>query len=155
MPNREIFNTTKTESSIRAAVLTSTTNGSTVDLKDAEAVNVILDVGQSGDTLSGSVYWTITAQESSDNSSWSTITDSDKLLIAVAGTIQSAATSVVIDDAAEDSTTVEVSYKAPGGERYFRIVVTATGTHSNGTPMSASAVKGYLKVSPESGKANA
>lgn len=155
MPNREIFNSTKVESCIRAQVRTATINGTSIDLADCSAVNVVVDMGASGDTLSGSVYWTITAQESADNSSWATITDAESLLIAINGTKQASATSIVVDDPAEDEKTFEISYKVPGSKRYFRIVLTATGTHTNGTPVSASAVKGLLKVSPEAGKANA
>lgn len=155
MPNREIFNTVKLESCIRAQVLTATTNGASVNMSDAGSVNVSIDVGNSGDTLSGSVYWTFTAQESADDSSWSTITDAESLLVAIDGAKQASATSVVIDAPTEDQKILEFTYKVPGSKKYFRVVATATGTHTNGTPMSAVAIKGHLKVSPEAGKANA
>lgn len=154
MSNREIFNTTKVENSILAQTITATTNGSSVDMNDAEAVTFVTNMGASGDTLSGTVFWTLTIEESADNAAWTTVTDSESLLIAIDGTKQTG-TSIVVDAPAEDEKVFEMAYKVPGDKRYVRQVVTATGTHTNGTPLSVTAIKGFLKVSPESGKAEA
>ena len=155
MSNREIFNTTKVENCVLAQTLTTTTNGSSVDMSDANAVTFIVNMGDSADTLSGSVLWTITLEESSDDSIFTTVTDAESLLIAIDGTKQALATSIVVDAPAEDSKVFEIAYKVPSSSQYLRPVITATGTHTNGTPMSVIAVKGVLKVSPESGKADA
>lgn len=154
MSSREIFNTTKVESSVIAQTLTTTTNGASVDMSDANAVTFVTSMGASGDTLSGSVFWTLTVEESDDNSLWTTVTDAESLLIAIDGTKQSG-TSIIVDAPAEDEKIFEIAYKTPGDKRYARQVITATGTHSNGTPMAVAAIKGLLKVSPQSGKADA
>jgi hypothetical protein len=68
---------------------------------------------------------------------------------------QDGATSIVVDAPTEDQKNFEISYKVPGNKQYLKLLIDPTGTHSNGTPVSAVAIKGTLKVSPEAGKANA
>ena len=155
MANREIFNSIKIENVVEAQVLTADPTATVVDMSDASSVDFLINMGASGDTLSGSVYWTISLQDSPDNSTFTAVTDAGSLLIAIDGTIQTDATSIVVNDPAEDSKNFEISYKVPGSKRYLKLIIAKTGTHTNGTPMSASAIKGYLKVSPEAGKANA
>ena len=155
MTTREIFNSTKTESVVRAQVLTALPTATVIDMADASSVNFLIDMGNSADTLSGSVFWTITLQDSADNITFATVTDAESLLIAIDGAKQASATSIIVDAPAEDQKVFEVTYKVPGNKRYLKLLITPTGTHTNGTPMSAMAVKGYLKVSPEAGKANA
>lgn len=155
MANREIFNSIKIESVVRAQVLTAAPTPTVINLADASSVDFLIDMGNSADTLSGSVYWTITLQDSPDNSTFTTVTDAESLLIAIDGTKQDGATSIVVDAPTEDTKIFEISYKVPGDKQYLKLLITPTGTHTNGTPMSASAIKGYLKVSPEAGKANA
>lgn len=103
--------------------------GTGVDLQGYEAAMVVFNFGISGDTLSGSVYVTPSLQESDDNSAWSAVAAADQV-----GTL------TVIDDAAEDPDEMQVSYI--GGKRYIRPLVTFTGTHTNGMPISASVVRG-------------
>jgi hypothetical protein len=155
MANREIFNSIKIESVVRAQVLTATPTATVINMSDASSVNFVIDMGNSGDTLSGSVYWTISLEDSPDNSVFTAVTDAESLLIAIDGTKQANATSIVVDAPTEDTKIFEISYKNPGNKQYLKLLITATGTHSVGTPMSASAIKGYLKVEPEAGKANA
>lgn len=85
---------------------------------------MIAQQGISGDTLSGSLYWTISFQESDDDSAWSNIAAAD---------LEGGSNDHVIDAAAEDPTTIIRGYR--GTKRYVRILWTATGTHTNGTPI--------------------
>lgn len=154
MSSREIFNTTKLENCIKSQVITTSTNGTSVNMADADSVTFAFNIGASGDTLSGSLYLTLKLQDSADNSTFADVTDSDSLLIAIAGTKQSGST-VVIDSSSEDEKVIEIAYKIPANKQYIRPVIALTGSHSNGTPASVTAIKGNLKLSPESGKANA
>lgn len=155
MSSREIFNSIKIENVVIAQVLTASATPTVIDMSDASSVDFLVNMGNSGDTLSGSVYWTIKLQDSSDNSAFADVTDSESLLIAINGVKQDGATSIVVDAPTEDQKNFEISYKVPGNKRYLKLLINATGTHTNGTPMAAVAIKGTLKVSPEAGKANA
>jgi hypothetical protein len=155
MSSREIFNSIKIENVVIAQVLTASATPTVIDMSDASSVDFLVNMGNSGDTLSGSVYWTIKLQESSDNSTFTDVTDSESLLIAIDGEKQDGATSIVVDAPTEDQKNFEISYKVPGNKQYLKLLIDPTGTHSNGTPVSAVAIKGTLKVSPEAGKANA
>ena len=98
--------------------------GLTCDRQGYQDVLMIAEQGESGDTLSGSVYWTVTFQESDNGSSWTKIADAD---------LQGGVNDHVIDAAAEDPTLVIRRYI--GDKRYVRIFWDATGTHTNGTPI--------------------
>lgn len=95
-----------------------------IDRNGYEEVLMIAQQGISGDTLSGSVYWTIKFQECDDNATWANIANAD---------LENGANLWIIDNANEDPTTIIRLYK--GSKRYVRIFWDATGTHTNGTPI--------------------
>jgi hypothetical protein len=99
--------------------------GLTCDRLGYQHVLMIAEQGISGDTLSGSIYWTIKFQESDDDSTWGNIANAD---------LDNGANLWIINAAAEDPTTIIRLYK--GSKRYVRIFWDATGTHTNGTPIS-------------------
>lgn len=96
-----------------------------VDRLGYQEVLMIASQGISGDTLSGSVYWTIKFQECDDDATWTNIADGD---------LKNGANLWIINAAAEDPTTIIRLYR--GGKRYVRIFWDSTGTHTNGTPIS-------------------
>lgn len=108
-----------------------------VDCRGYHKVLMVAQQGISADTLSGSVYWTLTFEESDDNSSFTTIATAD--LLGGTGTH-------TIDAAAEDPTLVVREYV--GGKRYVRILWTATGTHTNGTPIAGFIALGHPLMAP-------
>lgn len=110
---------------------TATTNGSAVDMAGFEGALMVAEIGQSGDTLSSSVYMTVKFQDSDDGTTFADISDS---------LLTGGANSVVIDSASEDETVIARGYI--GSKRYLRVAVNFTGTHTNGTPISAVVVKG-------------
>ena len=119
-------------------VVSSTTKTSTaIDLQGYGSADVIFSIGQSGDTLSGSVYWTLKLQHSDDNSDYTDVAAAD---------LCNAAATVVIDAAAEDETSHAFGYK--GGKRYLKGVATPTGTHTNGTPVGMLALRGAAAYAP-------
>jgi hypothetical protein len=96
-------------------------------------VLMIAHVGISGDTLSGSVYWTIAFQECATTTagSFTTIAQAD---------LEGGTPTWVINEPTEDDMTITRLYR--GSLRYVRILFTQTGTHTNGTPISAVAIMG-------------
>ncbi len=97
------------------------------------SVLMVAQQGISGDTLSGSVYWTIAFQESD------TTTAGDFTNIA-AGDLKGGVNDHVINAAEEDPTTIIRSYT--GKKAYVRILWTQTGTHTNGTPLAGLIILG-------------
>lgn len=129
--------------SIVPAVVTADTNGTGVDLRGFDSAMVVVNVGQSGDTLSGAVKIELELEESDDDSTYTDVADSD-LGVYVAGTNDGCFG--VIDDAAEDAAVYFTTYR--GSKRYIRPVINVTGTHSNGTPIGAEVIKGHPHGQP-------
>lgn len=93
--------------------------------------------GISGDTLSSELKWTITFEESANNSTFTTIADAD---------LQGGYGSHTIDAEAEDPTMLVRQYT--GTKAYVRMKATATGTHTNGTPIAAVVLLGRYRKQP-------
>ena len=130
---RGIYDRVSVTTCIDAIILNNDTEGKgvAVDLAGYEAALVVVQVGISADTLSGSVFHTFKLQESA------TTTDGD--FTDVAAGDMDGTNSVVIDDAAEDPATIVWGYK--GAKRYIRVFDDTTGTHTNGTPTAACVVR--------------
>ena len=110
-------------------------NSASIDLKDKRSVMLLALIGESGDTLSGSVKIELELEDSPDDSVWTDVVDAD-MRDPVTGT--NTGTFAVIDAAAEDDAVYVAGYR--GNKRYVRVVVNVTGTHTNGTPLGIVAV---------------
>jgi hypothetical protein len=117
-------------------IRTADANSTGIDLAGSRGLLLIADIGDTGDTLSGSIKIEMEVEHSDDNSSWSDCADAD-LVKSVTGT--NTGTFAVIDDNAEDETVYTTSYI--GSKRYVRVVANFTGTHTNGTEVGVIAVK--------------
>ena len=115
------------------AVRTSTT----IDLQGYNSANVLFAMGQSGDTLSGSIYWTLKLTHSDDDSSYSDVTLVD---------LNNPTQTVVVNSSSLDRTVYGFGYT--GSKRYLRAVATPTGTHSVGTPIGMLALRGTAAYAP-------
>lgn len=138
---KDLHSNIKLVQSLTAATYTSDQNGATIDRQGFEAVEHIVEVGVSGDTLSGSVKIDFVLQESDDDSTWTDVTDA--AAVVVGGDGVSAAPDAngifaTVDDAAEDDKILRIGYV--GGKRYSRVEYDFTGTHSNGIPLAGCAV---------------
>lgn len=102
-------------------------NFTAVDLLGYGGCEVIVSMGNSGDTLSASVKAEFEIEHSDDNSTWTDCADAD-VVDTVTGT--NTGTIAVVDAPAEDSTIFSTQYV--GGKRYVRVVQNVTGTHTNG-----------------------
>ncbi len=107
-----------------------------VDLQGYEAATVAAHIGVSGDTLSGSVYLTPGLEESDALASGYAAVAAADLLGAF----------TVIDAAAEDEVVQVVGYR--GSKRFIRLLITFTGTHTVGTPISGVVVLGKPRYAP-------
>lgn len=134
---KDLYNNVKVTQVEIPAVKTATATSDTIDMQGFESLAVVFNVGNSADTLSGSVYWTLSLTESDDDSSYTAVSADD---------LHNSAATYVIDAPAEDSLAVKFGYK--GNKRYVRAVATATGSHSSGTPIGIVAVQGHAAVAP-------
>lgn len=126
---------------------TSDVTGATVDHAGAHGVMHAAVIGNSADTLSGTVYWTITLEHSDDDSSWAAVDDASHVVDELNSSFNASTGALaVIDAPAEDTITVAAHYVGP--KRYSRVVIDATGSHSSGTPVAALAVTSHHRKKP-------
>tara|TARA_R110000751_G_scaffold29882_3_gene76888 strand:+ start:317 stop:742 length:426 start_codon:yes stop_codon:yes gene_type:complete len=106
------------------------------DLINNDGSLLVVNMGNSGDTLSASVYWELEVEDSPDDSTWTDVPDA---LITDAVTGSNTGTFAKVDAPAEDSRIFTTAYL--GRQRYVRIVVNKTGTHTNGTPIATEFIR--------------
>lgn len=134
---QDLYNNLKATQVAVNATATATVTSSAIDMQGYDSLVVLFDIGDSGDTLSGTVYWTLKLQHSDDDSSYADCGAADLL---------GGMTTVVIDAPSEDSLAVKFGYT--GGKRYVKGVATKTGTHTNGTPIGIVAIQGDAGLRP-------
>lgn len=105
-------------------------NYAACDLLHHDGCRASVHVGDSGDTLSGSLDIQLELEHSDDDSTWSDCADTD---ITGAVTGSNTGTFAHIDAPGEDSAIFSTQYM--GSKRYIRVVMNTTGTHTNGTPI--------------------
>ena len=126
--------------SLAAATRTAAANGTGVDLQGYESATVLVDVGAEGDTLSGSVYFEVSLEESDDDSTYTDVAQAS----ITDGTIAAGGIFLKLDGTANgnpDSAGGIFRVEYIGNSRYIRVVLAKTGTHSNGTPIGAMVVR--------------
>ena len=141
---KDLSNSISPAVSLAAAVRSAAANGTGVDLQGYESATVLVDVGAEGDTLSSSVHFEISLEESDDNS---TFTDVAQAGI-TDGTISSGGIFLKLDGTTGgDPDTAGGIFRVGyvGGKRYIRVVIAKTGTHSNGTPIGAMVIRGHAR----------
>ena len=132
----------KTVAAVIPQTLTSDSAADAVDTLGYDLVVIQFHVGNSADTLSGSVKIELEVQDGA-TSSTAACANAD-LDTTVTGT--NTGTVAVIDAPAEDSLTVTAEYR--GGKRYIKPVFNLTGTHTNGTPCACTVLLGNPRVAP-------
>jgi hypothetical protein len=152
---RDIVNKLSAVVELVAANYTADPDPDGVDMQEAQAVVHRVNVGVSGDTLSGSVKIDLVLQESDDDSTWTAVTDVDNAIADIAQYPSAAAGAGLpngsgifqtIDAAAEDETLYSIGYR--GTKRYSRVLPDFTGTHTNGTPIGIVGERGMLHRGP-------
>lgn len=117
-------------------------NFASVDLLHHDGCRVCVHLGNSGDTLSGSVYLELEVEHSDDDSTWVDVPDVE-LTSTVTGT--NTGTFLLANAPTEDSGIFTTAYL--GTKRYIRCVLNVTGTHTNGTPIAVQ----YDRFRPDGG----
>lgn len=134
---RDISNRTVAVATQVPAVVTADADGTTVDLQGFNSAMVVVNTGVEGDTLSGSVKFDFILEHSDNDSTWSAVTSSTDV---TEGSVDSNGIFLTLDANAETPQISQIGYI--GGKQYIRCKIDATGTHSNGTPMGVTVIKG-------------
>jgi hypothetical protein len=137
-----MFRDVKLTQVLAPAVYTSDQNSTAVDMQGFGDLTFLASVGNSGDTLSGSVYAELELEHSDDNSAWTDCLDAE-IVNPVTGTNKG--TFAVINAPTEDTLAVATAYK--GSKRYVRCVYNVTGTHTVGTAVAITAIQGLRSSS--------
>lgn len=139
---KDVMNNLKLVSSLLPLVRTADANGSGVDTENSVGVGVMAHVGAPGDTLSASIYIELELEESDDNITFTDVADAD-ISAPVSGSTNTGCFAKIIANASA-SAIFKTNYL--GNKRYVRVVANVTGTHTNGTPSSASVVLNAARV---------
>jgi len=145
---KDLSNNISPAVSLAAATRTAAANGTGVDLQGYESATVLVDVGAEGDTLSSSVYFEVSLEESDDDSTYTDVAQAG----IIDGTISSGGIFLKLDGTANgnpDSAGGIFRVGYVGNSRYIRVVLAKTGTHSNGTPLGAMVVRGSARHSSD------
>ncbi len=134
---RDLYHNVLVSQHFNPAVSTVTRTSTAIDLQGFNAANVVFAIGQSGDTLSGSVYWTLKIQHSDDDSIYTDVALTD---------LNNSALTVVVNSSSLDRTAYSFGYQ--GNKRYLKGVATPTGTHSVGTPIGILAMRDTASYMP-------
>ncbi len=134
---RDLYHNVAVQQALNPVNSTTTKTSSTIDLQGFNSATVVFAIGLAGDTLSGSVYWTLKLQDSDNDSSYADV--------ALAGLVNGAAT-YVVNSMSKDETSYSFGYT--GGKRYLQAVAIPTGSHSTGTPVGVIALKGAAALKP-------
>ena len=127
-----------------AAAQKVTVLSSAIDMKGFDALTLIAYLGVSGDVLAPGLKIELEVQESADNSTYTAVADDDLIGDVVTGT--NVGTFGVIDDPAEDDQLYKIGYR--GTKRYVKINAVFTGAHTNGIPLTLTAMQELPSYSP-------
>lgn len=109
--------------------LTATTLSSKIDLQDSNDAMIEATVGVQGDVLSGSVYWELELQDSPDDVTYTAVVDAN-ISNPVSGRTATGTFAAIVASAGCSQVYV-VAYR--GSQRYVKVNVRTTGSHSTGT----------------------
>ncbi len=146
---KDLYSGLKITSLTVSAVNNSDLESDTIDLQGYESLMLVVDMGNSADTLNGSNTIQLEVEDSPNDSDWTDCADAD-LHNYIDGSNDG--TFGVIDAAGEDSINFKTGYK--GDKRYVRVVINFTGTHSTGTPISILAIQSNPRLAPVNVNAN-
>lgn len=127
---KDLTNSINDTLNVVPAVVTADALSTVLDLLGFRNGAFLFCIGDSGDTLSGSVYMELELQESDDDSTYTAVADAD-VRNPVAGATNTG-TVAIINAPTEDQVSVWAEYT--GTKRYIKANINVTGTHTNGTP---------------------
>jgi hypothetical protein len=139
----DLHHNIRTVQTLDPAVTTTNRAGAPVDRRGFGAVEHIVLFGASGDTLSGALKTDVKLEASDNGSDWTPVTNAVDIL---GGPISGTGVFATVDD--DDLAQMEHRIGYVGAARYSRVSLALTGTHTNGTPVSAIAILGNAHVKP-------
>lgn len=125
-----------------AATYSADNTPAAVDLRGFEGVEIVLSVGVGGITFSGTNKVEFVLTHSSDDSTYTAVTDDD--MIGVSGI----SSGIIKSLTAAHAAAAVYNYGYIGGKRYLKLLADFSGTHGTGTPLGANVVKGYPHSAP-------
>lgn len=134
---RDLYHNLLPAQVINPGTYTTTRTSTAIDTQGFNSALVLYAIGQCGDTLSGSLYWTLKLQHSDDDVSYADVAATDVL---------NSSLTVTIDSSSKDRQVYAFGYQ--GGKRYLKAVATPTGSHSSGTPIGILSVLGHAGYKP-------
>lgn len=134
---RDLYHSTLVTQVLNPVTSTSTKTSSTIDLQGYNGASVVFAIGQAGDTLTGSLYWTLKLQHCDDDATYVDVATTD---------INAGNATTVINATTLDKQAYSFGYI--GARRYLKGVATPTGTHTNGTPIGILALRGHAAYRP-------
>ena len=108
---RDLYHNVLATQVLNPVVSTSTKTSSAIDLQGFNATSVIFAVGLAGDTLTGSVYWTLKLQHSDDDTTYTDTSTTD---------INAGNATTVVNSSSLDETAYSFGYI--GAKRYLKAV---------------------------------
>ncbi len=113
------------------------TDCTAVDGKNALAVEHVVLIGNSADTLAAGLYISLILQHSAAGSSFAAVTDASHYI----GDMVDATTGqfALVNAPTEDQVAFNIGYRGP--YRYSRVEIVRVGNHASGTPCGAIAIK--------------
>jgi len=130
-----------------AVVVTADANSASVDMLGYNSLAFVVNVGIEGDTLSGSVKFDLEIEESADDSTFADSAAADVWSKSITAAGAAASTPWATLDAIAEAPAQHVCHYL-GTARYVRCVINATGTHTNGTPIGITALRGKADTLP-------
>ena len=143
---KDLINNVTVVPALTAALIQTTTNGLTVNTTEYESVLFAVEVDIAGDTLAASTkFFEFSIQESADGSTNWAQTAAQNVQYAPTGAASTGSFAILN---ASNAAAVVLVGGYLGTTRYVRMVITVTGTMTNGTTMGAVAVLGNARHKP-------
>ena len=134
---RDIYHNVLATQVLSPVVSTTTKTSSTIDLQGHNGLSVVFALGLSADTLSVSLYWTLSLQHSDTDSGYSAVASTD---------CNSGVNSITVNGTTLDRQAYSLGYI--GSKRYVQAVATPTGSVSSGMPIGIVALRGESTYKP-------
>ncbi|MGV8996392.1 MAG: hypothetical protein ACOH12_05550 [Parvibaculaceae bacterium] len=140
---KDIHSKIKTVQTLDPANTTAARSSAPVDRQGFESVEHVVMFGASADTLSGAKKFDVRLEASEDGTTWANVTDAKAVN---GGPVDANGYFATVSAAGLAQKEYRIGYV--GNARYSRVSLVLTGTHTNGTPVSALAVLGAAHVKP-------
>lgn len=139
---RDLYHNVLATQVLNPVTATTTKTSSTIDMQGYNSISVVFAIGQSGDTLSTSLYWTLSLQDSPDGSTWTAVTNTAYISAGIDG----GTANIVLNATGTDKQAYSIGYVGP--QRYIQAVATPTGSISSGVPIGIVALRGTSGYRP-------